>query len=102
MKIIKELSKRIKEELHDSQWYAKAALENKTERLDLADTYHRLAKEEMAHANLLHEKVVAIIRKESTEREAPPVMRELWAWQHEEIVEEEAETRRLIEMYSGK
>lgn len=102
MRTIKELSKRIKEELHDAEWYAKAAMENKMEHPDLADAYHHLAKEEMGHANLLHEKVVAVIRKASAEREPPPVMRELWAWQHEEIVEEEAEVVRLIEMYSGK
>lgn len=102
MRIIKELSKRIKEELHDAEWYAKAAMENKMEHPDLADAYHHLSKEEMSHANLLHEKVVAIIRKASAEREPPPVMRELWAWQHEEIVEEEAEVVRLIEMYNKK
>lgn len=102
MRIIKELSKRIKEELHDAEWYAKAAMENKMEHPDLADAYHHLSKEEMSHANLLHEKVVAIIRKASAERETPPVMRELWAWQHEEIVEEEAEVVRLIEMYNKK
>ena len=102
MRIIKELSKRIKEELHDAEWYAKAAMEHKMEHSDLADAYHHLAKEEMGHANLLHEKVVAIIRKASAEREPPPVMRELWAWQHEEIVEEEAEVVRLIEMYNKR
>ena len=102
MRIIKELSKRIKEELHDAEWYAKAAMENKMEHPDLADAYHHLSKEEMSHANLLHEKVVAIIRKASAERETPPVMRELWEWQHEEIVEEEAEVVRLIEMYNKK
>ena len=102
MRIIKELSKRIKEELHDAEWYAKAAMEHKMEHSDLADAYHHLAKEEMGHANLLHEKVVAVIRKASAEREPPPVMRELWAWQHEEIVEEEAEVVRLIEMYNKR
>lgn len=102
MRIIKELSKRIKEELHDAEWYAKAAMEHKMEHSDLADAYHHLAKEEMGHANMLHEKVVAVIRKASAEREPPPVMRELWAWQHEEIVEEEAEVVRLIEMYNKK
>ena len=99
MRIIKELSKQIKEELHDAEKYAKMALEHKMDHPDLAEAYHRLAKEEIGHATLLHEKVVAMIRKASTEKEVPPVMRELWAWQHDEIVEEEAEVRRLVEMY---
>jgi ferritin len=100
MRIIKDLSKQIKEELHDAEKYAKMALEHKTDHPELADAYHHLAKEEISHANLLHEKVVAIIRKASMEKEAPPVMRELWAWQHEEIIEDEAEVKRLIDMFN--
>jgi rubrerythrin len=100
MRIIKELSKQIKEELHDAEKYAKHAMEYKTEYPEVADVYHHLAKEEVSHANLLHDRVVALIRKASSEREVPPVMRELWAWQHEEIVEDQAEVMRLIEMYS--
>lgn len=102
MRIIKAVSKRIKEELHDAEWYAKAAIENKLDHPELAELYNHLAKEEMAHASLLHDKVVMIIKKASTEKEVPPLMRELWAWQHEEIVEEEAEVKRLIEMYNKK
>lgn len=101
MRIIKELSKRIKEELHDAESYAKMAIEHKTVYPELAEAYHHLAKEEIGHANLLHDKVVTLIRKASMEKEAPPVMRELWAWQHEEIIEEEAEVKRLIEMYNA-
>lgn len=100
MRIIKELAKRIKEELHDAEWYAEEALEHKAMHPELAELYHHLAKEEMSHATLLHDKVVALIRKATSEKEPPAVMRELWAWQHEEIVEEEAEVKRLIDMYT--
>lgn len=99
MQIIKILSKRIKEELHDAEWYAKSALEYKAEQPTLAAVYHRLSEEEMTHAGMLHDEVVSIIRKINAEKEVPPVMRELWNWQHEEIVEGEAEVRRLIDMY---
>ena len=101
MRIIKEVSKRIKEELHDAEWYAEEALEHKAMNPDVAEVYHHLAKEELSHANLLHEKVVTLIRKASADKEPPAVMRELWAWQHEEITEEEAEVRRLIDMYNS-
>lgn len=101
MRIIKAISKRIKEEIHDAEWYAKAAIEHKPDHPEVAEVYYHLAKEEIAHANLLHEKAVALIRKASAEKEAPPVMRELWAWQHDEIVEEEAEARRMIDMYNA-
>lgn len=101
MRMIKELAKRIKEELHDAEWYAKQAMEHKTAYPEVAAVYHHLAKEEMSHANALHTEVVTLIRKASAEKAVPPVMRELWAWQHEEIVEEQAEVTRLIDMYSA-
>lgn len=102
MRIIKELSKRIKEELHDAESYAKMAIEHKAGYPDLAETYHRLAKEEIQHADALHERATAMIRKLGAEREVPPAMREIWAWQHEEIIEEEAEVKRLLEMFNSK
>lgn len=102
MKIIKELSKRIKEELGDAEWYAEKALEHKADNPEVADLYHHLAKAEMGHANDLHDKVVVLIRKASAEKEVPPVMRELWSWQHEEIIEEQAEVMRLLDMYSAR
>ena len=102
MRIIKEVAKRIKEELHDAKWYAKEALEHKAINTDLAEAYIRLAREEMAHADLLHEKVVVLIRKASTEKTVPPAMREIWEWQHGEIIEEQAEVKRMLEMYGAK
>ncbi len=58
--------------------------------------------EELIHAKLLNEKGIAIIRKASAKRDPPPVMRDLRAWQHEEITEDVAEVVRLIEMYNKK
>lgn len=101
MRIIKEIAKRIKEELHDAEWYAEKALEHKAMHPDLSEVYIRLAKEEHAHSTLLHDKVVALIRKASSEKEVPPAMREMWEWQHGEIIEEEAEVKRLLEMYAS-
>ena len=102
MRIIKEVAKRIKEELHDAEWYAREAIEHKTLNPEIADVYHHLAMEEMTHASLLHDKVVALAKKASADREPPAVMRELWAWQHEEIMEEEAEVKRLFDMYASR
>ena len=100
MKEIKELSKRIKEELEDAEWYAKAAIEHKIENPELAETYHHIAREEVAHSNLLHDRVVALIRK-AADKNVPAGMREMWNWQHEEIIEEQVEVKHLIEMYSN-
>jgi ferritin len=99
MLIIKNVSKQIKEELHDAEKYAKCSIEHKTEHPQLAALYNRLAGEELTHAMLLHDEAVRLIEKAEAEKPAPHVMRELWAWQHEEMIEEEREVRRIMDMY---
>ena len=47
----------------------------------------------------LHGEVVKIIDKASRETNVPPIMKEIWAFEHEIIVEDMAEVKRLIEMY---
>lgn len=99
MKIIKHLAKDIREELHDAEKYIKAALTNKTEYPSAADMFYRLANEEVDHAMRLHGEVVKLIEKTSRETNVPPVMKEIWTFEHEMIVEDMAEVKRLIEMY---
>lgn len=101
MIIIKMLSQQIKDELEDAEEYAKHAIEYKREHPSLASAYHRLAEEELTHASALHDEAARLISKATADKEAPPVMRELWAWQHGEMIEEEAEVRRLLDMYKG-
>lgn len=99
MLIIKELAKQIREELHDAEKYAKGSLDHKQDHPQLAALYNRLAGEEINHAMLLHDEAVRQIEKVAAEKPVPPVMRELWAWQHDELIEQEREVRRLMEMY---
>ena len=99
MKIIKNMAKDIREELHDAETYIKAALTNKTDYPGAAEVFYRLSTEEVDHAMRLHGEVVKLIEKASRETNVPPVMKEIWAFEHEMIVEEMAEVKRLIEMY---
>ncbi|MBQ8536950.1 MAG: hypothetical protein IJ461_06050 [Clostridia bacterium] len=99
MLIIKELAKQIREELHDAEKYAKGSLDKKTDCPQLAALYNRLAGEEINHAMLLHDEAVRQIEKAAAEKPVPPVMREIWAWQHDELIEQERDVRRLMEMY---
>ena len=102
MRIIKNISGQIKEELHDAEKYAKLALEYKTDHPSLAGAYYRLANEELEHMTILHNHVMQMIEKAKNEKVVPPVMFELWAWKHEEMIEEEKEVRMLLDMYSRK
>ena len=100
MRIIKKLTKDIREEFGDAEKYAKAALEAKTEYPVLADVFYRLASEEVDHAMRLHAEVVKIIDKAGKETTVPPVMKEIWAFEHDLLLDEMAEVKRLMEMYS--
>ena len=55
MKIIKQLSEYIEEELEDSEKYILKALEYKSEYPDTANTFYQLSVEEIRHMNLLHD-----------------------------------------------
>ena len=102
MQIIKKLSKQIKDELHDAEKYAELAIEHKAEHPTLSSVYYRLANAELDHVNMLHGEVVDLINKAKGEKAVPPVMFEFWAWQHDEMIEEEKEVRMLLEMYKSK
>ena len=99
MLIIKKLAKQIREELHDAEKYARGAHELRTDYPAVAAVYAKLAEQELDHAGMLHEQVVKLIDKASAEKPVPPVMTELWKWQHDEMVEEEKEVRLLLDMY---
>ena len=100
MRIIKKLTKDIREEFNDAEKYAKAALEVKAEYPMLADVFYRLAGEEVDHAMRLHGEVVKMIDKAGKDSPAPAVMKEIWAFEHDLLLEEMAEVKRLMEMYT--
>lgn len=99
MLIIKRLAKQIHEELEDAEKYAEEAHELRLEHPAVAASYAKLAEQELDHASVLHDNVVKLIERASAEKQVPPVMKELWAWQHEEMIEEEKEVRLLLDMY---
>lgn len=100
MKKIETLSKQIRAEIKDAKKYIECALKNKESEKDLADLYYTLAAEEMGHMDKLHNAVTKEIAKfKASGKEVPPVMQEIWNWQHGEIIEESTEVKLMIEMY---
>ena len=100
MKIIQELSDMIEEEIEDAEKYAKCALAKKDIYPALAETFFKLANEEMNHMNMLHTQVVNMIndyRKKSGD--PPEAMLMLYDIIHKKHMEHAAAVKSMIELY---
>ena len=83
MEVIKEISKKIDDELEDAEKYIKCALKKKQEYPQLADAYFKLSLEEMNHVAILHDQVVRIITEYKKSHEVPPAMQTIYDYLHE-------------------
>lgn len=72
MRIIQQMSDRIKEEIKDAHTYASWALDLKDSDKDHADLYYTLAQEELKHMEMLHDQVVKDIANYRKEHGEPP------------------------------
>lgn len=100
MKIIQKLSEMIEEELEGAEEYAKCALEYKDENPTLANVFYDIANQEMRHVNMLHDQVVAIIKKHREQHGEPPApMMAVYEYLHKKHIEEAAEVKNYLEMY---
>ena len=99
MKIIKQLSRMIEDEINDADKYARNAVEQKTERPELAKTFVTLANAELEHMQLLHNAVAALIEKERQEHgDPPPGMLEAYGFIHEWQIAHATEVRSMIQL----
>lgn len=100
MKIIRELSELIEEEISDSCKYAKLALEWKDKKRDLADTFYTLSLEEMRHMQMLHNEVTKLIEEHRrTKGEPPGVMLEVYDYLHKRNIEKAGDVKSLQTLY---
>ena len=87
MKIIKELSEYIDDELGDAKKYVKKALHLKEKMPQLAQIFFQLSMEEMEHMNRLHTEAERLIAKKQEEgTEIPLGMAEAYEILHERAV----------------
>ena len=84
MKIIKCLSEKIEEELHDADAYIELAMRWKAENPEVADLFYELSTEEMGHVDKLHDEVAKLIEEHRAEHGEPPKeMMVLYEFLHE-------------------
>lgn len=100
MKIIKELSEMIEDELEGAEHYAKCALHYKDDHPMLADVLYEISTQEMRHVNMLHDEVVKLIKSHREKHGEPPaVMMAIYDWQHNRQIEKSKEVKILQGQY---
>ncbi len=88
MKIIKELSEMIEEELDGACEYVKDALKYKDTHPSLSKTFYDISLEEVNHINRLHEEVTKIIADHRREHGEPPApMMAVYEYLHEKHID---------------
>lgn len=80
----------MKKELKHAYMFLEYAVEAKTESPELWEIYMKIAECEAANAENIHTAIVRMIDRHTMDsnNEPPKAMKEIWAWQHKEYVEE--------------
>lgn len=100
MRIIKCVTEKIREEIHDADSYIDLAIKWKEEEPRTADLFAELAEEEMGHMEKLHEAVTELIREYREENGDPPkIMMELYDDLHKKQIEETMRVKIKQAMY---
>lgn len=103
MKLIKEITEHIHEEMEGICGYIKFAHKVKGENEYIFDTLMEIIPQEIKHVEMWHEVAIREINKAKTAlaaqgKEAPEYMLEFWQEEHEEYVEEMAKIRYKLEL----
>lgn len=99
MEIIRRISEKIDEELHDAEKYIKCAFRVREEYPQLANTYYQLSLEEMKHVTMLHDSVVKIINDYKRENEVPEAMQILYDYLHDRQIKWATKIKAKQEQY---
>lgn len=100
MKLIKELTERIEEEIDGAEEYVKEAIKLKHEHPSLAKTLYDISNQEMAHIDMLHAEVVKLIEEHRrTHGEPPAPMMAVYQYLHERHIDKVNNIRVLQNEY---
>ena len=103
MRIIKEITERINEEMEGVCDYIKLANHVKGNNDYIFNTIMEIIPQEMKHIEMWHEAAVREINKAKEEmarqgKEIPPLMLEMWQDEHEDYVEKMAKIKYKLDM----
>ena len=100
MKIIRELSECIEDEIRDAKHYAEQALAHKEEYPEVSAVYAKLSEERISAMSRLHEVVASLIRTYRDKNGEPPAgMLAVYNYLHERHIADTAQVKALQEMY---
>ena len=103
MKIIKCISEKIDEELHDADAYIDLAMKWKADEPETADLFYELSTEEMGHVDKLHDEVKELIDEYRKEHGEPPKeMMVLYEYLHEKHIATAMNIRVKHGIYKGQ
>lgn len=101
MRLIKDLSEKIGEEICDATEYAEMSLKFRDEYPTLAQALYTISTEEMKHMSMLHNEVASIIQKYKSEKGEPPAaMMAVYDYLHEQHIDDAARAKALQAMYA--
>lgn len=96
MKVIKELTERIEEEIDGAEEYVKEAIKLKHEYPSLAKTLYDISNQEMTHIDMLHSEVVKLIEEHRRMHGEPPApMMAVYQYLHERHIDKVNNIRML-------
>lgn len=103
MKIIKEISEMIEDELSGAKHYIEKALHCKDENPALARVFYEISLQEMNHVNMLHGEVTKIIEQHRKEHGEPPApMMAVYDYLHEKHIDKANRIKVYQAQYRGE
>lgn len=99
---IKKLASYLEDEIDDIKKYSIEALKLKTQRPQLAQTYHELALEEYGHYSKLHEQTEIMIAEiKESKKQIPEKMFKKYEYVHKYLIEKLADAKTYMDMFDN-
>lgn len=103
MRLIKELSGMLEDEIKGVEEYARLAIKVRDEAPTLAEMLYTISKQEAEHVNKLHEGVTQLVNEyKRTKGEPPKEMQAVYNYLHEKHIDDYKEAKRYQDIYAGK